>query len=558
MKKITLASLLLLCLSSNTHAQFSSVWTAAYQHTTSPGYSNEGRKVAEDPSGNNFILSDNTSDIDPNGVQGATTYHYVTVAKYNSTGALVNSLVLEVYDHATSGFNIPGAFGLEVDAAGDVYVGYTTWDAITGFDIVLEKFDNDLYGIWSNFYVTNGNEEGIDFKIDQTGTICAIVKSTDAQANYSVIKSVPFNLPAVLVYAFPPTIIVLNTLDIDGNQTAYVGGYIFRSGYADAYIGAIDISNDVYLWGTLYTPKGFSGDDMVTDITVGVDGNIYSTGLSIQGSNLVYCFVTKNTPGDPKFEFVNLVKVSAPRTAGILIDASITGWVYIGAVSLDDPNAFVIRIPDDGNYSVPGVIKYVPEPGVQFNYVNTISLNDMKVSASGNVYITGGISATGLSGDFNCSYLYKTRVVFGNALINDGGMTVDGDAGNNYEGFGMALDYSKTDVFWLRNYWDGNHNNESAQLIDINVPSSLREAFQWSKHENISIYPNPASTTAEVAFTEIINDIEVFDITGNRVKYIQAGSVMTKLDVTSLATGYYVVKANTVSGQLTKPLIINR
>jgi len=110
MKKITLASVFLLYLYlGNTHAQFTSVWSAAYQHTTSPGFSNEGRKVAKDPSGNIFILSDNTSDIDPNGIQGAITYHYVTVAKYSGAGALINSLVLEVYDHATSGYNIPGA-----------------------------------------------------------------------------------------------------------------------------------------------------------------------------------------------------------------------------------------------------------------------------------------------------------------------------------------------------------------------------------------------------------------------------------------------------------------
>jgi hypothetical protein len=558
MKKITLASLLLLCLSfSNTYAQFSSVWNAAYQHTTSPGYSNEGRKVAEDPSGNIFILSDNTSDIDPNGVQGSTTYHYVTVAKYSGTGALLNSLVLEVYNHVTSGFNIPGAFGLKVDAAGDVYIGYTTYDAVTGFDVSLEKYDNNLLRLWTNFYNTNADEEGIDFKIDASGTIYAVVKSTDAQVNYSVIKSVPFSLPAILVYAFPPTLIVLTTLDIDGNQTAYVGGYIYRGGHTDAYIGAIDISNNVYLWGTLYTPKGISGDDLITDITVGVDGNIYSTGLSMQGGNLVYGLVIKNTPGNSKFEFVKLLKGVTPGTAGTLIDASIPGWVYIGAISFDDPYTYVFRIPDDGIYSTPGIIKYAPEPGVPYNGINTISLNDMKVSPSGNVYITGGISASGPSGDFNCSYLYKTRVVFGNALINDGGMTVDGDAGNNYEGIGLALDYSKADVYWLRNYWDANHNYESAQLIDINVPSPLRESAR-SKQESISMFPNPASTTAEVAFTEIINDIEVFDITGNRVMYVQAGATTTRLDVSALSCGYYLVRANTVSGQQTKSLVISR
>src|SRR5688572_25494141 len=205
MKNPTRTFLLFLSLYSvSSSAQFSTVWTAPYQHTLAAGFSNEGRKITEDPAGNVFILSDHTSDIDPNGVQGAATYHYVTVLKYSPNGVLLNSVIVEVFDHQVSGYNNPGAFGLDIDGAGDVYVGYTTYDAITGFDIGLGKYDNNLQRIWTNIYGTAGAEKGLDFKVDASGTIYALIKSTDAQVVYSLIKSVPFSAPSILVYAFPP------------------------------------------------------------------------------------------------------------------------------------------------------------------------------------------------------------------------------------------------------------------------------------------------------------------------------------------------------------------
>jgi len=559
MKKITLVSVLLLYLNPfNSYGQFTSVWSAVYQHTTSPGYSNEGRKVAVDPAGNIFILSDNTSDIDPNGIQGAVTYNYITISKYSTTGSLLNSLAIEVYNHVISGFELEGVFGLNVDAAGDVYIGFTSYDAITGYDVAIGKYDNDLNRIWLNYYITNGDEKGIDFKIDGAGTIYALVKTVDTQAHYSIIQSVPFSAPPILIIDFPGNIVTINSFDIDENQTAYVGGYIYKGGYRDAYIGAVDVTNGSILWGSFYSPKGIMGDEIITQVTIGVDGNIYSTGTSFQGAAGNCALVTKNQPGNPKFDFVKILRGQIPNISGCLINATESGWVYVGASALTDASVYVFRIPDDGIYSYPGMIQYLPEPSMFYTAINSIRLNDMKVSSSQCVYITGGIAATGPVGDFNCSYMYKSRVVFGNALIDDGGMPVDGQFSLNYEGVALALDYSKSDVYWLRNLWDDTHANEAAELTDINIPAPLRKSIQDSETHSISLSPNPASTIVEVAFNETIKDVEIFDVAGNRVLYATVESVMTRLNVSELASGYYIVKANTEVGTQMKPLIIKQ
>src|ERR1043166_5461440 len=100
--------------------------------------------MSEDPSGNIFVLSDNTSDIDPNGLHSMTTYHYVVLNKYSTNGVLLISQVIDVQKHITSGFNNVSAFGLEVDASGNVYVGYALWFPTTAHDVVLSKFTNTL------------------------------------------------------------------------------------------------------------------------------------------------------------------------------------------------------------------------------------------------------------------------------------------------------------------------------------------------------------------------------------------------------------------------------
>jgi len=557
MKKITLATVLLISLSGYSHAQFSSVWTSAYQHTTTPGFSNEGRKVAVDQSGNIFVLSDNTSDIDPNGLHTAGIYHYVTLNKYSTTGALLNSFVVEVFNHAASGFDIPGAFGLEVDAAGDVYVGYTTYDVVSGYDIWFGKFDNNLNYIWLNFYMSNEDDRGIDFKVDPTGTIYALIKSSGAQVNYSIIKSTPATAPSTLVYTYTANSVFINSFDLDGNQTAYVGGYVYKGGYRNAYVGALDLVNGIIVWGTTYSPKGINGDDVINQVTVGVDGNIYSVGTSSQGIHGNQALVLKNVPGSKKFDFVSLLSAGGIGVLGQFIDASESGWVYIGAVDESDPNAYVYRIPDDGVFNYPGVAGFAPIPVSAFNSVNTLKLNDMKVSVNSKVYVTGSIEATGPSGDFTCSFFSKVAVVFGNALVDGGSFSVDGDFNSNYEGVAITLDYSKSDVYWIRNTWDDQHTNETVELLDINVPSPLRKAGDMFFTE-ISIGPNPASSYVDIKSNTILNSIEISDLRGASLIHEQFNESFHRLDVSELNPGIYFIRLTSESGEeIIKKITIN-
>ena len=91
MKKIATLFLAMLLIAGASFAQFSITWNAPYQHTTSAGFSNEDRRIVEDPSGNIFEMLDVTSDIDPTGLHGGT-WNYLVLNKYSPNGVLLHSI----------------------------------------------------------------------------------------------------------------------------------------------------------------------------------------------------------------------------------------------------------------------------------------------------------------------------------------------------------------------------------------------------------------------------------------------------------------------------------
>lgn len=560
MKKITIQLLpfVLVFCSGIINAQFSQVWDAQFQHTTSSGFSNEGRRIAEDPSGNIFELADVTSDIDPGGMHGALTYHYVTINKYSTNGTLLNSKNITIQKHINAGFNNISGFGLELDGSGNVYIGYTTWDAATGYDIALAKYDNNLVRLGTNIYSTTANEEGIEIKLHASGTLYAIIKSVSGTTTYSLIKSVPGFTAALLVYNFPVNSAVINCLTLDAAQKAFVGGYSVKAGYRNAYVAAINIASNTLTWGSVYTPSSIAGDDEINKITLGIDGNVYAVGTSYQGSTLGnQALVLKNLPGNPHFSFVVLLGNPGENDKGLLINAAESGWVYVGSVAGNYTNVY--RFPSSGSFVTPAKVTFAPVPTAQYNSINALTLNSMKVSSAKNVYITGGIAATGNMGDFNCAYLSKGSVVFGNALVRVGGNIVKGDFDMNYDGLDINLDYGKSDVYWLCNFWDDAHNTEQVLLFDMGVTGTLRETSPGALingQVNIAMSPNPASGKLTISAGEMINNIEIMDMTGKRVLFASVQSSEETLDVSALRSGIYFCKVHTASTEQTCKLII--
>jgi len=557
MKKFTRLTAVLFFIAGNCIAQFNPVWYAQFQHTTTPGYSNEGRRIAEDGSGNIFMLSDATSDIDAGGLTGTTTHHYVTLTKYSSTGTLLLSKFIEVGSHIISGYNNLNALGLEIDAAGNIYIGYSIYFANTDLDVTIEKYNNNLSRIWGNTYQQNGVDVLVDFKLNAGGTVYAVMKSVNGpNTTYSVIKSIPSIGFALLVTSWSPNTAIINSIALDGAQSAYVGGSVPRGGYKNAYVAKINLTSNTITWTSSYIPKGINGDNVVNKIVVGVDGNIYSTGTSYQGpSKGDQVLVLSNLPGNAKFNYILLLGNSIGSDKGLFITATEPGWLYIASTSQND--VVVYRFQSSGAGPAPAMSVLTPIPHSSYTAVTSISLSAMKTTPVKNVYVTGTITATGPSGGFSCAFLEKFSVAFGNALIHSSSAGVEGDFNNNYQAVDISLDAAKTDVYWLRNNWTSAHANEFVELSDLDVPSPLRESVKFNTAGNIFVVPNPASGRTTFQSEENIMNIEIMDVSGNIVLKIPSASRQVSVDISSLTAGIYICKVSTENGEQVKRLVVN-
>jgi len=558
MKKITTLTIVsILFFSGLSYAQYLATWNYHYQHTTSPGFSNEGRKIAEDASGNIYMLADVTSDLDPQGMHSANTYYYVTLSKFSTNGTLLNTINLDVAKMPINGYNMTSAFGLELDASANIYIGYTVWSSASSYDVVLAKYDNTLTNLWKNAYTLTGADAGVDFKLNQTTqTIYALMKNTAIQTNYSLIKSVPSNSSAVLVRSWMGSGIILKSLALDGAQKAYVVGSSPKGTHTNAYVAEVSVLTNNLVWSSTFSQSTVLGDDVANQVTVGVDGKIYTVGTSYQGGWGDQVVVLRNSPGNPHFDYVKILKTSASDNRGLQINATENGWVYVGSASSTMVNLF--RFPSNGVFTNASTVAYGPVPTGSYTAITGISLTSMKVSSAKNIYITGGVSATSASGSFTCSYLNKASVVFGNALVKVGGVTVEGEFNKNYEGLDLCLDYSKADVYWLRNFSDDTHNSERVELLDVNVPAPLRES-QSSLTETaaqFSLSPNPANDRLKIQSDKNIVSVEIMDIAGNKVLSSPIGLTESVIDVSGLANGIYFCKVHFENQDVIKRVVI--
>ncbi|NMH28883.1 T9SS type A sorting domain-containing protein [Flavobacterium silvaticum] len=101
------------------------------------------------------------------------------------------------------------------------------------------------------------------------------------------------------------------------------------------------------------------------------------------------------------------------------------------------------------------------------------------------------------------------------------------------------------------NYYLGIHVNSivgGGFLLIFNYTVTETLGTQDVTRNVFSTYPNPAKSMLTLVQNETINSYEVFDMLGNKVMSEKVNASSVNVNVTSLATGTYVVKAQSASG----------
>ena len=100
----------------------------------------------------------------------------------------------------------------------------------------------------------------------------------------------------------------------------------------------------------------------------------------------------------------------------------------------------------------------------------------------------------------------------------------------------------------------GYTNNEANTSFNCSE-SAIQDIEQ---HNNITIYPNPASTQIIINNTNSIKEISIYSICGQKIRKLLLNDTQKTLDVSNLPNGIYVVKINTASGVLVRKVQVVR
>ena len=74
----------------------------------------------------------------------------------------------------------------------------------------------------------------------------------------------------------------------------------------------------------------------------------------------------------------------------------------------------------------------------------------------------------------------------------------------------------------------------------------------------VSIYPNPAQSTLYIMSSEAVEQVSIYDISGRMLLSVMssvAETSPTNIDISTLATGIYLVKVKTVAGEVVKKIV---
>lgn len=537
---------------------FNMLWRDAYQHTPNNNFSSEVRELVTNQStGDMYMLADFTSNIDLGGTPTATTYNYTSIVKYDINGSFVDIVLLDVVQHNAVGFERKSGFGLEIDQAGNLYAGYTSFNANTNYDIKISKFDASLNVLWTQTYNALSKDDGVDMVVSPASVVYAIIKSGTAATNYRyrIIKAAS-NLTSTSAFHTFPLGDHPSTMVMDATGNIYFTGYRAQTngGGNSVLSGSLTSTGNTATvrWIRSDDIGGGSGDDIGRYVTLGADGFIYVAG-SAQGpvQHGQDAITMKFAPINGKLQWTNVINftlsdgaffVEAPDLANVY-----TGWKGGNSVYVD-------RISSSGGlYTGRGV--YSPVPQGSYTSITGISLDDMKISPSKGIYLSGTVSANNGSNALQAAFVSK----FNFQVRATGNLTpsvvapVEGSFQESRSNMQLALNNTFRKVYTACNQAsdNSNHQQETIVISSWESPNTFRSFSETNPSNGVNAFPNPSSGIFQIDAPFGVHSIAVTDLTGRILYQFQNTSKNAKssIDISSIPAGLYFIEVRGTDGE---------
>jgi hypothetical protein len=547
----------LILVTGHIHAQqLAHLWDVLYSHASTLNYSSEGRHLVTDANGNIFVLADVTSDTDPNGNITGSTYHYTVLLKYDDAGMLQNDVLIDVNNHFVSGFNHRGAFGLETDNAGNVYIGYAVYNNSTYFDLRVAKYDNNLNLLWTAAHSSVRVDEGISMTVSSTGEVFLLIKATNPvnnNFNYHLLKaSGSGNM--TLLRSFELNTEVLTRLILAGTSHVYAVGYKWVGSYKSALTVKVTTAGAL-VWKKIFDAGTLNRDEFLTDVVAGHDGHVYAVGTADRGSptnNDV--MVVKHDAGGGKVLWARYLDNNNGNETGVRIITHAPNYLYIGASSGN--SVFIEKMDYTGGGASSGPnsfgqpsnrLVYSPIPVSAYTALNGASLSSMKSTSNNRFYLAGTLLATNTAGQtFSATFLVRMREVpnaRGSSIFTiETTEDVEGSFNISYTSVDLALYAPTKNVYWLRDQFTtyANHQDERVRIDAYATPSPFRLVSLY--RPQVKLHPNPVADKLHVSSSTAIIKAVISDLTGRTIKSIDCHSAILTIDLTELATGQYFLQ----------------
>ncbi len=334
-----------------------------------------------------------------------------------------------------TGNNPDNVSDMFVDAVGNIYVTGSSYNSVSGYDIITRKYDNAGGVLWTATFNGSGNATDVAnaLAVDASGNVfvtgysyrsgtnfdITTIKYTSAGAqswqNYSGLGSSSFDEG--------------KDIAIDSNNDVIVVGGIQNTAGTNTDFRTIKYTN---AGGVAWTMDYSNSGNLDIALAVAIDGsnNVYVTGHSfVSGQDLNIRTIKYNSAGAQQFNtatnFSTINSIDSP--SAIVVNAAgeafVSGRVFNG--SFFDDDIVVMK------YSAAGVVSNNTIINGTAN--STDKANRIYLDASSNLYLAGRVKNTSTSEDF---YLAKFNSSLG-LIWSD---SYNGPANNYDEATDIVID----------------------------------------------------------------------------------------------------------------------
>lgn len=92
------------------------------------------------------------------------------------------------------------------------------------------------------------------------------------------------------------------------------------------------------------------------------------------------------------------------------------------------------------------------------------------------------------------------------------------------------------------------NGNKPVNLDDVSFTKSSTASLENLQQFNFSAYPNPVNNSLHISASENVEKVEIFNVLGQKVINVLPNSSKTQLDVATLTSGIYMLRA-TINGK---------